>query len=147
MPEIDDNVEVDLNMADVRVDTYRASGAGGQHINKTDSAVRMTHIPTGTVAQCQSERSQIQNREQCLHMLRAKLFALERQKQEQELNELAGDYQAIEWGSQIRSYVFHPYNMVKDHRTNAETGNVQAVMDGDLELFIQAYLRRGMQGD
>ena len=147
MPEIDDTVEVDLNMADVRVDTYRASGAGGQHINKTDSAVRMTHIPTGTVAQCQSERSQIQNREQCLHMLRAKLFVLERQKQEQELNELAGDYQAIEWGSQIRSYVFHPYNMVKDHRTNAETGNVQAVMDGDLELFIQAYLRRGMQGD
>ena len=147
MPQIDDTVEVDLNMADVRVDTYRAGGAGGQHINKTESAVRMTHIPTGTVAQCQSERSQIQNREQCLHMLRAKLFVLERQKQEQELNELAGDYQAIEWGSQIRSYVFHPYNMVKDHRTNAETGNVQAVMDGDLELFIQAYLRRGMQGD
>ena len=141
MPEIDDTVEVDLNMADVRVDTYRASGAGGQHINKTDSAVRMTHIPTGTVAQCQSERSQIQNREQCLKLLRAKLFELERQKQENLKTELAGDYQAIEWGSQIRSYVFHPYSMVKDHRTGCETGNIQAVMDGDLMPFVEAYLR------
>lgn len=141
MPEIDDSVEIDINPADLRVDTYRASGAGGQHINKTDSAVRMTHLPTGVVVQCQSERSQIQNREQCMRLLRAKLFELERQKQEEKKAELGGEYQAIEWGSQIRSYVFHPYNLVKDHRTSAETGNVQAVMDGDLELFIEAYLK------
>lgn len=144
MPEIDDNVQIDINMADVRVDTFRAGGAGGQHINKTDSAVRMTHIPTGIVVQCQSERSQIQNREQCMRLLRAKLFELERQKQADLKSELGGDYQAIEWGSQIRSYVFHPYNLVKDHRTAAETGNVQAVMDGELELFIQAFLKSGM---
>lgn len=143
MPEIDDNVDIDINMADVRVDTYRASGAGGQHINKTDSAVRMTHVPTGIVVQCQNQRSQIKNREQCMKMLRAKLYELERQKQENIKNELGGDYQAIEWGSQIRSYVFHPYNMVKDHRTNAETGNVHAAMDGDLGMFIEAYLKQG----
>ena len=143
MPEIDDNVDIDINMADVRVDTYRASGAGGQHINKTDSAVRMTHVPTGIVVQCQTQRSQIKNREQCMKMLRAKLYELERQKQENIKNELGGDYQAIEWGSQIRSYVFHPYNMVKDHRTNAETGNVHAAMDGDLGIFIEAYLKQG----
>ncbi|XER08330.1 Peptide chain release factor 2 [Sporomusa rhizae] len=141
MPEIDDSVEIAINPADLRVDTYRASGAGGQHINKTDSAVRMTHLPTGVVVQCQSERSQIQNREQCMRLLRAKLFELERQKQEEKKAEIGGEYQAIEWGSQIRSYVFHPYNLVKDHRTSAETGNVQAVMDGDLELFIEAYLK------
>ena len=141
MPEIDDAVEVDINMDDVRVDTYRASGAGGQHINKTSSAVRMTHIPTGVVVQCQNERSQIQNREQCMKMLRARLFELEQEKKEQELAALEGDQQKIEWGSQIRSYVFHPYNMVKDHRTSAETGNTQAVMDGDLDMFIEAYLR------
>ena len=140
MPEIDDAVEVDINMADVRVDTYRASGAGGQHINKTSSAVRMTHEPTGIVVQCQNERSQIQNREQCLKMLRAKLFELEQEKKEKELAKLEGDQQKIEWGSQIRSYVFQPYTMVKDHRTNEETGNVQAVMDGDLDPFIRAYL-------
>lgn len=145
MPEIDDNVEININMADVRVDTYRASGAGGQHINKTDSAVRMTHIPTGVVVQCQSERSQIQNREVCMKLLRAKLFEIERQKQAQVLNELGGEYHAIEWGSQIRSYVFHPYNLVKDHRTNAETGNVQSVMDGGIDLFIEAYLKGGLQ--
>lgn len=143
MPEIDDTVEININMVDVKVDTYRASGAGGQHINKTDSAVRMTHMPTGIVVQCQSERSQIQNREQCLRLLRAKLFELERQKQEQVLNEIGGEYHAIEWGSQIRSYVFHPYNMVKDHRTNAETGNTQAVMDGEIDMFIEAYLKKG----
>lgn len=143
MPEIDDNVEIDINMADVRVDTYRASGAGGQHINKTDSAVRMTHIPTGSIVQCQTQRSQIKNREQCMKMLRAKLYELERQKQENIKNELGGDYQAIEWGSQIRSYVFHPYNMVKDHRTSAEVGNVHAVMDGELNIFIEAYLKNG----
>ena len=140
MPEIDDAVEVDINMADVRVDTYRASGAGGQHINKTSSAVRMTHEPTGIVVQCQNERSQLQNREQCLKMLRAKLFELEQEKKEKELAKLEGDQQKIEWGSQIRSYVFQPYTMVKDHRTNEETGNVQAVMDGDLDPFIRAYL-------
>ena len=141
MPEIDDAVEVDINMHERRVDTYRASGAGGQHINKTSSAVRMTHIPTGVVVQCQNERSQIQNREQCMKMLRARLFELEQEKKEQELAALEGDQQKIEWGSQIRSYVFHPYNMVKDHRTSAETGNTQAVMDGDLDMFIEAFLR------
>lgn len=141
MPELEDTAEVDINMDEVRVDTYRASGAGGQHINKTSSAVRMTHEPTGIVVQCQNERSQIQNREQCLKMLRAKLFELEEEKKEKELAALEGDQQKIEWGSQIRSYVFHPYNMVKDHRTSAETGNTQAVMDGDLDMFIEAFLR------
>ena len=140
MPEIDDNVDVNINMSDVRVDTYRASGAGGQHINKTSSAVRMTHEPTGIVVQCQNERSQLQNREQCLKMLRAKLFELEMEKKEAELAKLEGDQQEIEWGSQIRSYVFQPYTMVKDHRTGCETGNVQAVMDGELDPFIRAYL-------
>ncbi|MCE5286483.1 MAG: peptide chain release factor 2 [Pelosinus sp.] len=141
MPEIDDSVEIDIDPVDLRVDTFRASGAGGQHINKTDSAVRMTHMPTGVVVQCQSERSQIQNREQCMKLLRAKLFELERRKNDEKRAEIAGEYQAIEWGSQIRSYVFHPYSMVKDHRTNVETGNVQAVMDGELAAFIEAYLR------
>ena len=141
MPEIDDTVEINISSADLKVDTYRASGAGGQHINKTDSAVRMTHIPTGIIVQCQNQRSQIQNRERCMQLLRAKLFEYEKQKQAELKSDIAGDYQAIEWGSQIRSYVFHPYNMVKDHRTGAETGNVQAVMDGNLELFVEAYLR------
>ena len=141
MPEIDDTVEINISPADLKVDTYRASGAGGQHINKTDSAVRMTHIPTGIIVQCQNQRSQIQNRERCMQLLRAKLFEYEKQKQAELKSDIAGEYQAIEWGSQIRSYVFHPYNMVKDHRTGAETGNVQAVMDGDLELFVEAYLR------
>ena len=127
-------------MDDVRVDTYRSSGAGGQHINKTSSAVRMTHIPTGIVVQCQNERSQIQNREVCLRMLRAKLFELEEKKKEEERAKLEGVQQKIEWGSQIRSYVFQPYTMVKDHRTNCETGNVQAVMDGEIDSFIEAYL-------
>ena len=140
MPEIDDAVEVDINMADVRVDTYRASGAGGQHINKTSSAVRMTHIPTGIVVQCQNERSQIQNRERCLKMLRAKLFELELEKKEAERAGLEGDLKKIEWGSQIRSYVFQPYKLVKDLRTGEETGNVQAVMDGELDPFIRAFL-------
>ena len=140
MPEIDDAVEVPINMDDVRVDYYRASGAGGQHINKTSSAVRMTHEPTGIVVQCQNERSQLQNKEQCLKMLRAKLFELEQEKKEEEIAKLEGVQQKIEWGSQIRSYVFQPYTMVKDVRTNAETGNVQAVMDGDIDPFIRAYL-------
>lgn len=142
MPEIDDDIEVELDMKDIQVDTYRAGGAGGQHVNKTDSAVRMTHLPTGTVAQCQNERSQIQNREQCLRLLRAKLFELELQKRQDLKDKIGGTYQAIEWGSQIRSYVFHPYNMVKDHRTGVETGNVQAVMDGDLDAFIEGFLKK-----
>lgn len=144
MPEIDDTVEVNINPVDLKVDTFRASGAGGQHINKTDSAVRMTHLPTGIIVQCQSERSQIQNREQCMRLLRAKLFELERQKQEDKKTELGGEYQAIEWGSQIRSYVFHPYNLVKDHRTNTEMGNVHAVMDGEIDSFVESYLKAGL---
>ena len=132
MPEISDDVEVDLNMADVRVDYYRSSGAGGQHINKTSSAVRMTHIPTGIVAACQNERSQFQNKEQCLRLLRAKLYELELKKREQMTKDIEGEQQAIEWGSQIRSYVFQPYTLVKDNRTGIETGNIQGVMDGDL---------------
>ena len=140
MPEIDDAQEVKINMDEVRVATYRSSGAGGQHINKTSSAVRMTHIPTGVVVQCQNERSQIQNRAQCLKMLRAKLFELELEKKEEEKLKLEGVQKKIEWGSQIRSYVFQPYTLVKDHRTNAETGNVQAVMDGELDPFIEAFL-------
>ena len=140
-PEIDDSFEVEINPADLRVDVFRASGAGGQHVNKTSSAVRMTHEPTGIVVQCQNERSQIQNRERCLQMLRAKLYEYEKAKQDALVSDIAGDYQNIEWGSQIRSYVFQPYTMVKDHRTGCETGNIQAVMDGDLMPFVEAYLR------
>ena len=140
MPEMEDAQEVEIDMDDVRVDTYRSSGAGGQHINKTSSAVRMTHMPTGIVVQCQNERSQIQNREVCLRMLRAKLFELEEKKKEEERAKLEGVQQKIEWGSQICSYVFQPYTMVKDLRTGTETGNVQAVMDGDLDPFIESFL-------
>lgn len=141
MPELDESVDVDINMDEVRVDTYRASGAGGQHVNKTSSAVRMTHIPTGIVVQCQNERSQIQNRAMCLTMLRAKLYEYEKAKQDAKIDELAGNYQAIEWGSQIRSYVFQPYTLVKDHRTSYETSNVQGVMDGNLRGFVESFLR------
>jgi peptide chain release factor 2 len=142
MPELPDDVDIEINMDDVRVDYFRASGAGGQHVNKTSSAVRMTHEPTGIVAQCQNERSQVQNREMCMKYLRAKLFELEQEKQAQLKAEIGGSHQAIEWGSQIRSYVFHPYNLVKDHRTSVETSNIQAVMDGDLEMFIEGYLQQ-----
>ena len=142
MPEIDDSIEINIDMKDVQVDTYRASGAGGQHINKTSSAVRMPHHPTGIVVQCQSQRSQLQNREQCLRLLRAKLFELELEKQAELKEKIGGTYQAIEWGSQIRSYVFHPYNMVKDHRTSVETGNVQAVMDGNIDMFMEGFLKK-----
>ena len=141
MPEIENDNEIEVKADDIRIDTYRASGAGGQHVNKTSSAVRMTHLPTGIIVQCQTQRSQIQNRERCLQLLRAKLYEYERAKQDALKNDIAGDYQDIEWGSQIRSYVFQPYKLVKDHRTNAETGNVQAVMDGGLEMFVEAYLR------
>ena len=141
MPEITDDVEVDLNMADVRVDYYRASGAGGQHINKTSSAVRMTHLPTGIVAHCQSQRSQHQNKDRCLQILRAKLYELELAKREKEKQAIDGEQQAIEWGSQIRSYVFQPYTLVKDNRSGVETGNIQAVMDGELDVFIEGFLK------
>ena len=142
MPELDETVHVDINMKDVRVDYYRASVAGGQHVNKTSSAVRMTHLPTGIVVQCQNERSQLQNREKAMQMLRAKLYMYEKAIQDQNIKDLAGDYQAIEWGSQIRSYVFQPYTMVKDHRTGCETSNVQGVMDGGLQPFVETYLRQ-----
>ncbi|MEK4228451.1 peptide chain release factor 2 [Solibacillus sp. FSL H8-0538] len=141
MPEFNDEIEIEIRTEDLKIDTYRATGAGGQHINTTDSAVRITHTPTGTVVQCQAERSQIKNREKCMKLLQAKLYQLEIEKQQAQLDEIRGDQKEIGWGSQIRSYVFHPYSMVKDHRTNEETGNVNAVMDGDLDAFINAYLR------
>ncbi|KAB8132143.1 peptide chain release factor 2 [Gracilibacillus oryzae] len=141
MPELDDDIDLDVKTEDLKIDTYRSSGAGGQHVNTTDSAVRITHLPTNTVVTCQSERSQIKNREQAMKMLKAKLYQLEIEKQQQELNEIRGEQKEIGWGSQIRSYVFHPYSMVKDHRTDHETGNTQAVMDGELDKFIDAYLR------
>jgi peptide chain release factor 2 len=141
MPELDGNIDIEINSDDLKIDTYRASGAGGQHINKTESAVRITHIPTGTVVASQAQRSQLKNREQAMGMLKAKLYQLEVEKKEQEAAALRGEQLEIGWGSQIRSYVFHPYSMVKDHRTNFETGNVQAVMDGDLDGFVDAYLK------
>jgi peptide chain release factor 2 len=141
MPEFNDEIEIEIRTEDLKIDTYRASGAGGQHINTTDSAVRITHMPTGVVVTCQNERSQIKNREQAMKMLKAKLYQREIEQQEKELLEIRGEQKEIGWGSQIRSYVFHPYSMVKDHRTSAESGNVQGVMDGDLDPFIDAYLR------
>lgn len=141
MPELDENIEVEINPDDLKVDVYRASGAGGQHINKTSSAVRITHLPTGTVVASQAQRSQFHNRETAMQMLKAKLYQLEIEKKEQEAAALRGEQKEIGWGSQIRSYVFHPYSMVKDHRTEYETGNVQAVMDGELDPFIDAYLK------
>jgi peptide chain release factor 2 len=145
MPEFNDEIEIEIRPEDLRVDTYRSSGAGGQHINKTESAVRITHIPTGIVAACQTERSQIQNREHAMNMLRSKLYQREVEEKEKQLLEIRGEQKEIGWGSQIRSYVFHPYSMVKDHRTNVESGNVQAVMDGELDPFIDAYLRSRIQ--
>ncbi|WP_410798868.1 peptide chain release factor 2 [Lysinibacillus telephonicus] len=141
MPEFNNEIEIEVRTEDLKIDTYRATGAGGQHINTTDSAVRITHIPTGVVVSCQAERSQIKNREKAMSMLKAKLYQLEIEKQQAELDAIRGEQKEIGWGSQIRSYVFHPYSMVKDHRTNFETGNVQGVMDGDLDDFINAYLR------
>lgn len=140
IPELDEDDDFEINWDEVRIDTYRSSGAGGQHVNKTDSAVRMTHIPTGIVVTCQNERSQIQNREQCTMMLKSKLADLKEQQRLADLAEIKGELKKIEWGSQIRSYVFQPYTMVKDHRTNVETGNITAVMDGDIDMFINAYL-------
>ncbi len=145
IPEFNnEKIEIEINPDDISVDTFRASGAGGQHINKTESAIRITHHPTGIVVNNQNERSQIKNREAAMKMLKAKLYQLELEQKEQELAAIRGEQKEIGWGSQIRSYVFHPYSMVKDHRTNEETGNVNAVMDGDISPFIEAYLRHLM---
>ena len=142
LPEITDDIEIQINPEDLRIDTYRASGAGGQHINKTDSAVRITHIPTNIVVSCQTERSQIQNKETAMKMLKSKLLDLKEKEQKETISDLKGEQKDIAWGSQIRSYVFCPYTLVKDHRTNYETGNVQAVMDGEINEFIFAYLKK-----
>lgn len=141
MPDIDKEIEVEVRDEDLRIDTYRSSGAGGQHINKTSSAIRITHLPTGIVVTCQNERSQFQNKDKAMQMLRAKLYMLKLQEQEEKLSGIRGEVTEIGWGNQIRSYVMQPYTMVKDHRTNAETGNVDAVMDGAIDLFINAYLK------
>ncbi|MHA8262587.1 peptide chain release factor 2 [Lactobacillaceae bacterium Melli_B3] len=141
MPELDDSVNIDINPADLRIDYFRASGAGGQHVNKTSSAVRITHEPTGIVVSSQAQRSQIQNRETAMNMLKSKLYEREEEKKAEQRAQIEGEQKEIGWGSQIRSYVFHPYTMVKDHRTNYETGNGQAVMDGDIDPFINAYLQ------
>jgi peptide chain release factor 2 len=144
MPELDDDIEVDINPDDLKVDTYRASGAGGQHINKTESAIRITHIPTGVVVSCQTERSQFQNRDTAMKMLKAKLLELKEREQKEKIEDLKGVQMDIAWGSQIRSYVFCPYTLVKDHRTNYEEGNVNSVMDGEIDGFINAFLASNM---
>jgi peptide chain release factor 2 len=141
MPEFNEDIEIEVRSEDIKVDTYRSSGAGGQHVNTTDSAVRITHIPTGIVVTCQSERSQIKNREKAMKMLKAKLYQKKLEEQQQELAQLRGEQKEIGWGNQIRSYVFHPYSLVKDHRTGVEVGNVQSVMDGEIDPFIDAFLR------
>ena len=140
-PEIADDIEIELRPEDIRVDTYRASGAGGQHVNKTDSAVRMTHIPSGIIVSCQQQRSQPQNRESCMKMLRSKLYERQLEERQKRLDIIGGEKKEIGWGSQIRSYVFQPYTLVKDNRTKVEVGNVQAVMDGEIDEFINAYLK------
>jgi peptide chain release factor 2 len=143
LPEVESDVDIEIKDEDLRIDTYRASGAGGQHVNKTSSAVRITHEPSGVVVQCQTERSQFKNKESAMKVLRARLYQLEKEKEEAKKAEYAKGKKKIEWGSQIRSYVFQPYQMVKDHRTNVETSNVQAVMDGDIDQFIEGFLSHG----
>ena len=140
MPDIEEDLDVEINMDDLRIDTYRSSGAGGQHVNKTSSAIRITHLPTGIVVQCQNERSQFQNKDKAMQMLKAKLYMLKQQENEEKISGIRGDVMDNGFGSQIRSYVFHPYSMVKDLRTGEETGNIQSVMDGDLDKFMNAYL-------
>jgi peptide chain release factor 2 len=146
IPELDDAIEVEIDEKDLRVDTYRSGGAGGQHVNKTDSAVRLTHLPTGTVVQCQNERSQHKNRASAMKVLRARLFERARKEREERLAEARGDQRQIDFGSQIRSYTLHPQQRIKDHRTEIETGNVDAVLDGDLDRFIRAILLQKASG-
>ena len=141
IPELDDDIDVQINPSDLKIDTYRASGAGGQHVNTTDSAVRITHIPTGVTVQCQNERSQLMNRETAMKMLKGKLIHLKELEQKERIEDIQGKYSQITWGSQIRSYVFQPYKLVKDHRTNCEVGNVDSVLDGNIDLFINEYLK------
>ncbi len=141
LPQVEDETEIDINPNDLRIDTFRAAGAGGQSVQKNDTAVRITHIPTGVVASCQNERSQSQNREMAMRVLKARLLELKQQKQKEKIEELRGEYQKAEWGSQIRSYVLHPYQLVKDHRTEYETGNTEAVLDGELDPFMETYLK------
>lgn len=141
MPDIEDDMDIDINDDDLRIDTYRSSGAGGQHINKTSSAIRITHIPTGIVVQCQNERSQFQNKDRAMQMLKAKLFILRQEENAEKLSDIRGEVKDIGWGNQIRSYVLQPYTMVKDHRTNQESGNTDAVLDGAIDSFINAYLK------
>ena len=145
IPEVDDTIEIEINPADLRIDTYRSGGKGGQNVNKVETAVRVTHIPSGVVAACQSERSQIQNKTNAMKLLKSKLYQIEVEKQNAELEEVEKGKMKIEWGSQIRSYVFHPYNMVKDHRTNVETSDTQGVMDGNINEFIKAFLLKFAQ--
>lgn len=140
-PEMDDYVDVEINESDIRIDTYRSSGAGGQHVNTTDSAIRITHIPTGIVVSCQNQRSQHSNKDTAMKMLKSKLLEIKEIENKEKIEDISGKYNQIAWGSQIRSYVFHPYSMVKDHRTSAESGNVQSVMDGNLDLFMNEYLK------
>ncbi len=142
MPELDDTIEVEIEDSNLRIDTYRASGAGGQHINKTDSAVRITHLPTNIVVQCQNQRSQLSNKKTAMKMLMSKLIQLKEEEKKAEIGDLMGDHSQITWGSQIRSYVFHPYSMVKDHRTNYEVGDVNRVMNGYIDGFINEYLKK-----
>ncbi len=147
MPEIDDDIDIEINPDDIRVDTFRSSGAGGQHINKTSSAIRITHFPTGIVVTCQNERSQHKNKEYAMKMLKSKLVELKEKENQEKMDSIKGEQKDIAWGSQIRSYVFHPYNLVKDHRTNYEMGNIGAVMDGDLDGFINEYLKKASLGE
>lgn len=146
IPEIDDDIEIEIKPEDLKIETFRAGGAGGQHVNKTESAVRITHLPTGIVVTCQNERSQQSNKNTAMKILKAKLFNLYMEEQQKKIKELRGEQKEIAWGNQIRSYVFHPYSLVKDHRTGVEVGNVQSVMDGDIDVFINAYLKMKSQG-